>query len=142
MNVYDQTFFEQLCDFRFDMEKEEDFVDLEAFRRCLEHLKKDVFKVSLDSTSFLTILCQRSPSDIESLLINCKTRVQETMIADQKLHYLLQYCVLVHELHQYLGLENLSENVKGFLIRDILHFLCCLIFNESGKFLLIVLKVS
>lgn len=134
-NVYDRDFFESLCMFRFDIQKEVDMVDLKGLNQCLEYLKKEVIGVS--PSSFLTTLCQRKPSAIENLLMNSKTRVQVATIPEQQLQYLLQYCVLVNQLFEFLAtaVPTGKLDIKGFLIRDVVHFLCNLIVNESGEFL-------
>ena len=130
INVHDKEFFEEFCDFQFDMQKEVDMVNIEDFNLCMKYISS---KFAFDrSKLFIRNLCENKMKTIENLFLICKKRIQETTIPEQQLLCLLQYFVMIHLLYDYLTSETHEHQV--FLIRDIIYYVCNLISMNIGEY--------
>ena len=129
-NVYDEKMFEEICDFNFEIFKDPEMINAKGFEMCLNHLSKN-FKTTANH-SLLTHFCITRPDLIENLLQNSKSKIQSTSLKEHKLLYLLQYCVLVKHLLDYLNGPTKKDDIKGFLVRDVIYFACYLLI-EKGK---------
>jgi serine-protein kinase ATM len=129
-NVSDREKFKEICGFELEVHKSEELIDCASFDKCLNHLKTN-FSIPA-SQSIITFFCGAAKfcHFIEKLLLMSKKKVQNTSLKEHKMLYLLQYCVLVEKLFDYLT-GPVTHNIKGFIIRDVTNFLCFLILDEN-----------
>lgn len=128
-NVYDEKMFDKICNFNFEIFKNPEMINANGFEMCLNHLGKN-FKTT-GNHSLLSHFCNTRPDLIENLLLNCKCKIQSTSLKEHKLLYLLQYCVLVKHLMDYLNEPAKKDDIKGFLVRDVIYFTCHLLIEKG-----------
>ncbi|CAO1305967.1 unnamed protein product [Diamesa serratosioi] len=128
-NVYDEKMFQEICDFNFEIFRDPEMINAKGFEMCLNHLGKN-FKTT-GSQSLLTHFCNTRPDLLENLLMNCKSKIQSTTLKEHKLLYLLQYCVFVKHLLDYLNEPAKKDDIKGFIVRDVVYFTCYLLIEKD-----------
>lgn len=131
-NLYDHEIFKTLCNFDFETHENDEMLGSENFNKCLRHLKKSY--ANTGDQTILTFFCD-NPSMrhyIEKLITMQKSKIQSTSLKHHKLQHLLQYCILVEKVLDYLKNTSISPetSIKGFLVRDITNFLCFLMQEE------------
>lgn len=150
-NVYDRDYFREICGFELEIFENSELIDATAFDRCLNFLKTN-FKTPANQNLF-TFFCYQRAHFIEKMLMQQKDRIRSTSLKEHKILYLLQYCMLVEKLVDYLQASlpqsQTGKNIKDYTVREITFFLCCMILNDqhglklretATTFLLIFLK--
>ncbi|CRK98224.1 CLUMA_CG011587, isoform A [Clunio marinus] len=131
-NVYDCEKFKEICGFEMEVHFSSEQIDCNDFDKCLNYLK--TFFAVPKTKSILTFFC-RQPNFcqfIERLLMMQKKKIQSTSLKEHKMLYLLQYCVLVKKLFEYLkGPVDVEKSIKGFIVRDVANFLCFLLLDDK-----------
>lgn len=128
-NVFDRAKFAQIAGFEMEIFDNVEWIDCDSFDKCLNHLKSS-FTSPDPVQSLLTFFCSHRANFIEKLLMMQKKKIQGTKLREMKQLHLLQYCVLVEHLLDHLNGDS-SENIKGFLVREITNFLSFLLLDEN-----------
>lgn len=130
-NVFDKEKFKEFNGFDFEILYEVEMIDCVNFNKCLNHLKR-YFSIPANS-SIMTFFCNKRSNFIEQLLMTQKKKIQCTKLKEHKVLYFLQYCVLVEKLFEYFNDSSVSSatSIKGFLIKEIVYFICFLLSDET-----------
>lgn len=132
-NVVDRPRFAEICGFETEIADHIEMIDCLNFDKCLKHLRSNFSTPS--NQSILTFFCSQKnyANFIEKLLLAHKKKIQLTSLKEHKMLFLLQYCVLVEKLFDYLNddITSSDQNIKSFIVREITNFLCFLLLDET-----------
>lgn len=89
------------------------------------------------SVNILIEFCLETPHNIHLLLLATKFNIQTARFDDQKLFHFFHFCVLLHNIANYLnkldftrkGAKQTANNVKDFFISDVINYMCNLLSN-------------
>lgn len=130
-NVYDQDKFSSISGFDLEIIETKEIINYEQFERCLRHLSLN-FELGSSKTIFTFFCNQRGfCNNIQKLLMGSRFRIQDTNLKEHKVFYLIQYCLLVEKLFDYLQSKSVTYDIKGFLIREVTIFLTYLIDDDK-----------